>query len=149
MYKGSCTPCLKYCVICLALCQPDASFRSKLRCQITASINSVLRTSSCFFRCFVSAVVAVCLDYGLTGLWAVWHGQHTSNEADEMFAAVINSLYSRLPSANRKFVTHKNLYQVAYCSKSGMAISPNCTTIDTGYFESQDALPVCDTCSKP
>lgn len=80
---------------------------------------------------------------------AVWHGKHTSNEAEEMFAAVVNALYSKLPSANRKFVTHKNLHQLAYCVKSGMAFSPNCATIDVGYFENQDALPVCDTCSKP
>lgn len=79
---------------------------------------------------------------------AVWHGQHDTNQAEEMFAAVIEKLYSKLPNANRKFVTHHNLYQIAYCVHSGKAFSPECTLIDVGYFSSKNALPVCDTCKK-
>ena len=79
---------------------------------------------------------------------AVWHGQHDTNQAEEMFAAVINKLYSNLPNANRKFVTHHNLYQVAYCVHSGKAFSAECTLIDVGYFANKNDLPVCDTCKK-
>lgn len=79
---------------------------------------------------------------------AVWHGQHDTNQAEEMFAAVIENLYSKLPNANRKFVTHHNLCQIAYCVYSGKAFSSECTLIDVGYFASEDALPVCDTCKK-
>lgn len=79
---------------------------------------------------------------------ALWHGQHDSNQAEEMFAAVVENLYGNLPNANRKFITHQNLYQIAYCAKSGKALSSNCTLIDMGYFASQNALPVCDACSK-
>lgn len=79
---------------------------------------------------------------------AVWHGQHDSNQAEEMFAAVVQRLYSNQPNANRKFITHKNLYQIAYCVHSGKAVSSKCTTIDVGYFASNDALDPCDACGK-
>jgi len=79
---------------------------------------------------------------------ALWHGQHDTNQAEEMFAAVIENLYSKLPNANRKFVTHHNLYQIAYCVHSGKAFSSECTLIDVGYFASKDTLPVCETCKK-
>lgn len=79
---------------------------------------------------------------------AVWHGQHDTNQAEEMFASVINKLYDALPNANRKFITHQNLHQIAYCVHSGKAFSSACTLIDVGYFTSKDALPVCDACSK-
>lgn len=79
---------------------------------------------------------------------AVWHGQSDTNQAEEMFSAVIEKLYSKLPNANRKFVTHQNLYQIAYCVQSGKAFSTQCTLIDVGYFSSKNALPVCDTCKK-
>jgi penicillin-binding protein 1A len=80
---------------------------------------------------------------------AVWHGKNDSNQAAQMFSTVIETLYNELPDANRKFVTHHNLYQIAYCVHSGKAFSPACSLIDVGYFENQEALPVCDTCSKP
>jgi len=79
---------------------------------------------------------------------AVWHGQYDTNQAEEMFAAVIEKLYSKLPNANRKYVTHHNLHQIAYCVYSGKAFSSECTLIDVGYFASKDAIPVCDTCKK-
>lgn len=79
---------------------------------------------------------------------AVWHGQSDTNQADNMFSAVVQKLYSGLPNANKKFVTHQNLYQIAYCVHSGKAISANCTRIDIGYFPSKDALPACDQCGK-
>ena len=44
---------------------------------------------------------------------AMWHGQNESNQAEEMFAAVVGQLYGKLPHANRYFVTHQNLYQMA------------------------------------
>lgn len=79
---------------------------------------------------------------------AVWHGQHESNQADQMFAMVIRELYSQLPDANRTFVTHHNLHQIAYCVHSGKAFSAGCTQIEVGYFANKDTLPVCDTCGK-
>ncbi len=80
---------------------------------------------------------------------AVWHGQHESNQAAQMFATVIRELYSKLPNANREFVTHHNLHQVAYCVHSGKAFGAACTQIEVGYYASKDMLPVCDTCGKP
>lgn len=80
---------------------------------------------------------------------ALWHGQSDTNQAEEMFAMAVNKLYSQLPDANRKFVTHQNLYQIAYCVHSGKAFSLNCAQIDKGYFATKDALPVCDVCKKP
>ena len=79
---------------------------------------------------------------------AVWHGQHSKNEADDMFAAVIWELYNAMPNANRKFITHKNLHQIVYCAHSGKAVSSACARIDIGYFNRMDALPVCDVCNK-
>ena len=79
---------------------------------------------------------------------AVWHGSHDSNQAAEMFAAVIQRLYSNLPEENRKFITHHNLVQIVYCEHSGKAFSEHCTRIDVGYYASADALPVCDACQK-
>ena len=79
---------------------------------------------------------------------AVWHGSHDSNQAAEMFAAVIQRLYSDLPEGNRKFITHHNLVQIVYCEHSGKAFSENCTRIDVGYYASKDALSVCDACKK-
>ena len=80
---------------------------------------------------------------------AVWHGKNESNRAAELFAEVVNKLYQALPNANRKFVTHKNLQQLAYCTRSGKAFSEGCTSIETGYYVSKDALPQCDVCNKP
>lgn len=80
---------------------------------------------------------------------AVWHGQNTNNQAEEMFATVIKKLYSGLPNAKRKFITHVNLQQIAYCAHSGKAFSENCAMIDSGYYASDATLPVCDTCKKP
>ena len=79
---------------------------------------------------------------------ALWHGQHQTNQAEEMFALVVEKLYSQLPNANRNFVTHHNLHQLAYCVHSGKAFSAECTLIDVGYFTSKNALPVCNTCRK-
>ena len=77
---------------------------------------------------------------------AMWHGQHDTNQADDMFAMVIQKLYSNLPNANTKFVTHKNLHQIAYCAHSGKMIGPNCTLIEIGYFADKDTLQKCDVC---
>lgn len=79
---------------------------------------------------------------------AVWHGQHDTNQAEEMFASVIRRLYQKMPDANRNFITHSNIAQLAYCIHSGKAFSANCTLIEAGYFVNKDALPVCDTCGK-
>lgn len=79
---------------------------------------------------------------------AVWHGENDGNEAAEMFAAVIQKLYANQSTASRNFATHKNLYQLAYCERSGKGISPQCTSIQVGYYPSQDALSVCDICGK-
>ena len=80
---------------------------------------------------------------------AVWHGQHNTNQAEEMFAAVIDRLYKAQPDAPRTFPTHDNLQQLAYCIYSGKAFSSNCSLIEIGYFPSKYTLPVCDTCGKP
>ena len=66
--------------------------------------------------------------------------------ADEIFATVIEKLYSNQPNANRKFVTHKNLNQAVYCARSGKAISDHCTLIDIGYYANPDKLAKCDMC---
>lgn len=79
---------------------------------------------------------------------AVWHGQLSSNCAGEMFSQVIQKLYEDSPGANTKFVTHKNLYELVYCTQSGKAFSEKCTTIDTGYYTSEAALQICDVCGK-
>lgn len=79
---------------------------------------------------------------------AVWHGQYDTNQADDMFSTAIQTLYSSLPNANPKFVTHKNLHQMAYCVHSGKKIGPDCTLIEVGYFVEKSALPVCDVCKK-
>ena len=88
--------------------------------------------------------VGVTPDYSL----AIWHGQYENNQADEMFASVVLKLYDALPNANRKFITHENLYPLAYCAHSGKAYSGDCARIETGYFVSKDALPLCDVCGK-
>lgn len=77
---------------------------------------------------------------------AMWHGQHSKNVADEMFSSVVLALYRQLPNANKRFITHQNLYQGAYCIHSGKAFSSKCTLIEIGYFVNKDALPVCDVC---
>ena len=77
---------------------------------------------------------------------AMWHGQHSKNEADEMFSTVVQALYRQLPNANKRFVTHQNLYQCAYCIHSGKAFSSKCTLIEIGYFVNKDTLPMCDVC---
>lgn len=79
---------------------------------------------------------------------AVWHGQNETNEAAQMFAAVVQQLYPADSTANKNFVTHKNLYQLAYCQRSGKGICPQCTTIGVGYYPSESALAVCDQCGK-
>ena len=77
---------------------------------------------------------------------AVWHGKSDGNHAAEAFSTAIRSFYQHRPEENRKFVTHKNLTQIAYCVHSGKAFSEHCTLIETGYFENADTLPVCDVC---
>ena len=80
---------------------------------------------------------------------AVWHGQNDTNQASEMFAAVVNQLYMLLPDENTKFITHENLNQVAYCAHSGKTVSSACSLIEVGYFKNKDLLPVCDVCQSP
>lgn len=75
---------------------------------------------------------------------AVWHGAAQTNEADAMFASVIRSVYADQPDALREFITYANLYPIVYCADSGKSINQGCTSIEMGYFQSQDALPVCD-----
>ena len=77
---------------------------------------------------------------------AMWHGEHSKNEADEMFSTVVRALYRQQPDANKKFITHHNLYQSVYCIHSGKAFSTKCTLIEIGYYVSKDTLPVCDVC---
>ena len=86
--------------------------------------------------------VGITPGYSLT----VWHGQSDSNHAEEAFAAAVQSFYELRPEENRKFVTHKNLTQLAYCIHSGKAFSEHCSLIETGYFENADTLPVCVVC---
>lgn len=78
---------------------------------------------------------------------AMWHGEHRKNEADEMFATVVQALYRQQPSAHKQFLTHHNLHQGIYCIHSGKAFSANCTLIDFGYYVSPDALQMCDVCA--
>lgn len=78
---------------------------------------------------------------------AMWHGKNDTNEAATMFADAVNRLYLLLPDENTKFITHQNLHQVAYCARSGKAVSSGCTLMDIGYFEKKDALPLCDICN--
>ncbi len=79
---------------------------------------------------------------------AVWHGKSDSNKADNMFASVVNEIYSTQTNANKNFVTHKTLYQTTYCVYSGKAISDDCTLIDIGFFENKDTSVICDVCPK-
>lgn len=79
---------------------------------------------------------------------AIWHGQDSSNRADDMFAAVIEALYKDQPNANRNFITHKNLQRLIYCTNSGMAISKDCSTIEEGYFGENNIPGICDKCSE-
>ena len=78
---------------------------------------------------------------------AVWHGASPSNDAAKMFSNMIKALYAQRPNENKQFITHQNLNQVIYCTRSGKAISDDCTTIDMGYYQTKD-LPVCDACQK-
>ena len=79
---------------------------------------------------------------------AVWHGIAQSNIAAEIFAAIIEEVYSTQTDANRNFITHQNLTQMVYCTHSGMAFSANCTSIEEGYYASTDVLDICDRCQK-
>ena len=78
---------------------------------------------------------------------AVWHGQHNANQAGTLFAAVVDGLYRTDPMAVRSFTTHQNLYEIAYCTKSGKAFSSNCTSIGTGYFVDPHSLGECTICN--
>lgn len=80
---------------------------------------------------------------------AVWHGEHTSNQAVQLFSAAVRALYKNQPEAYRNFALHQKLQQMAYCVHSGHAFGPNCTDIAAGYFENAEALPECSTCKKP
>ncbi len=74
---------------------------------------------------------------------AVWHGQAQENNAAQHFSEVMQEVYDAQPDANRSFITHSNLYPIAFCTQSGHAASNGCTQIELGYFPSQDALPIC------
>lgn len=79
---------------------------------------------------------------------AVWHGQSDANCADNMFSAVIGELYGEENRQNRSFITHKNLHQIAYCTRSGQALSPGCSRIELGFYKQPDALQTCSACVK-
>lgn len=75
---------------------------------------------------------------------AIWHGQDTKNRAASLFSQVIEAFYSNKPQTGRKFITHKNLREIVFCTESGKAISDDCTKIDIGYFTRETALPICE-----
>lgn len=75
---------------------------------------------------------------------ALWHGQYEKNTAPAIFSQVITELYSSLENANRRFVTHENLVQRIYCCETGLAYTPNCKTVNTGYFRQQDSIKACN-----
>ena len=79
---------------------------------------------------------------------AVWHGEHSENDASEMFSAVMQALYDTKPNAPTKFVSHATLQQIAFCEESGMAYSPDCDMIKVGYYSNKEALPLCEQCGK-
>jgi penicillin-binding protein 1A len=68
----------------------------------------------------------------------------TENRAPILFASAIQGIYEANPRLNKNFITHKNLYQVVYCTQSGLAIGDNCTSIGLGYYVSTDALAICN-----
>lgn len=74
---------------------------------------------------------------------AVWHGLAAENQADRIFSAVMERIYSTQPSANRNFITHANLQQIVCCTESGLAFGPKCTSIEEGYFAYDETVPVC------
>lgn len=75
---------------------------------------------------------------------AVWHDEYDRNIADDIFAQIIRRIYKDQPDANRNFITHKNLFQKAYCAESGMIAGDKCTSIGVGYYASEMGMPTCD-----
>lgn len=79
---------------------------------------------------------------------AVWHGSNYANQAGAMFALVMGELYKDGANPSRKFITHKNLNQIAYCAVSGQAIAAGCKQVEMGYYQQADALQPCGVCVK-
>ena len=79
---------------------------------------------------------------------AIWHGEYESNYAAEMFGVLVDNLYRLNQDAGREFVTHENLRQIVYCTRSGKPFSAGCTQIDMGYYGGGQNLSPCDICGK-
>lgn len=75
---------------------------------------------------------------------AVLMTDDSENRADSLFSGIIKNIYEAKPKLNKNFITHQNLFQVVYCTESGLAISDGCTSIGLGYYVSTDALASCD-----
>ena len=77
---------------------------------------------------------------------AIWHGENSANQAPALFSAVVEALYHNQPNANRNFITHSNLQNLIYCAKSGMVMSPLCSSIEEGYYSENDVPEMCNQC---
>lgn len=75
---------------------------------------------------------------------AVWHGQNEENQADGLFAAVMEQLYRRKTDGGKQFTTYVSLQQVICCAQTGLAIGSGCSTIEMGYFAPLQTVPVCN-----
>lgn len=74
---------------------------------------------------------------------AVWHGKGYENQADSIFAAAMQNLYTAQLNANKNFITYANLQELVLCSESGLAIGEDCTQIEVGYFDAGKPVAVC------
>lgn len=73
---------------------------------------------------------------------AVWHGHHEGNRAAAMFADIVADTQD--DSGRQAFPTCRQIKQVAYCRESGKQLTAACRSMNVGYYDVDDALPLCD-----
>lgn len=85
----------------------------------------------------VNWFVGVTPDYSC----AVRHGQNNENLAPEIFASIMDGLYTGEDRA--LFENHGQIQKIQYCTQSAMIATEACPARSTGYYAANTSLPLC------
>ncbi len=89
---------------------------------------------------------ADCWFVGLTPEYscAIWHSKNYKNMAPVLFSRTMEEVHKGNEELKNVFGMHSNLRKYLYCEESGMAVSPNCTLTQLGYYVPGTELKTCN-----